>query len=495
MISDATILWIGPAATSLPLSVKQIEDMEEVKHLQSETAFKAICLNVEPRASLTDRLSDLAQPYRLIVDNSIHLDPLDELSFQPFYRDLSQVDQILADLEDYFYDQQYGDKFFNQDAILSPNFAAKAKVLGQTRLLFSKLESSGWSQVLAWKRNLYLDGKYPLYLKQDFHAQPGLELKVVIRAFDLEGRLAWEKEESLVSDQGFEVKTKIPLYLSFSLHVRGKGDLVLGPFHQRFSHGPYGQLLVGGQEEEGLIFYFHPGDRNPPLNVYFAGYRPAEGFEGYPMMKRLGAPFVLIADTRSEGGYFYLGNREFENKLVKRIENYLDQLNFRSQDLILSGLSMGTYGALYYASLLDPSAVIVGKPLIHLGDVAQHHKTLRPQEFGTALDLLLYEERALDETAVQRLNHHFWQAFSKTRWQGKTLALAYMQDDDYDPKAFSAILEALEDQEVHLISFSRPGRHNDQSQALVTWFTQVFEDILAQNFARKGREDWHAGDR
>lgn len=42
----------------------------------------------------------------------------------------------------------------------------------------------------------------------------------------------------------------------------------------------------------------------PPLNVYFSGYRTAEGFEGYYMMKRMNAPFLLIGDPRVEGGSF-----------------------------------------------------------------------------------------------------------------------------------------------------------------------------------------------
>lgn len=44
----------------------------------------------------------------------------------------------------------------------------------------------------------------------------------------------------------------------------------------------------------------------PPLNVYFSGYRPAEGFEGYFMMNKMNAPFILIGDPRLEGGSFYL---------------------------------------------------------------------------------------------------------------------------------------------------------------------------------------------
>ena len=42
------------------------------------------------------------------------------------------------------------------------------------------------------------------------------------------------------------------------------------------------------------IYTFHPGDLKPPLNVYFSGYRTAEGFEGYFMMKRMNAPATAL---------------------------------------------------------------------------------------------------------------------------------------------------------------------------------------------------------
>lgn len=55
-----------------------------------------------------------------------------------------------------------------------------------------------------------------------------------------------------------------------------------------------------------------------------------------------------------------MGSMELERQLIEIIQRYLQELHFTSDQLILSGLSMGTYGALYYASELSPGYVIVG---------------------------------------------------------------------------------------------------------------------------------------
>ncbi|MGV2549431.1 accessory Sec system protein Asp2, partial [Bacillus licheniformis] len=98
--------------------------------------------------------------------------------------------------------------------------------------------------------------------------------------------------------------------LSVSFYARGHGRARIGPLHYRHSRFGAGHFLPGGRRiadarREELFWYFHPGDLTPPLNIYFAGYRPAEGFEGYYMMAKLGHPFLLITDPRLEGGRFY----------------------------------------------------------------------------------------------------------------------------------------------------------------------------------------------
>ena len=53
--------------------------------------------------------------------------------------------------------------------------------------------------------------------------------------------------------------------------------------------------------------------------MYFSGYRP-EGFEGYFMMNKMNAPFILIGDPRLEGGSFYLGSETFEQGIINVIQ-------------------------------------------------------------------------------------------------------------------------------------------------------------------------------
>ena len=56
--------------------------------------------------------------------------------------------------------------------------------------------------------------------------------------------------------------------------------------HSRSSRRGYGFFIPGGEiyktsSGEEVFCYFEPGDMKPPLNVYFAGYKKREGFEGY----------------------------------------------------------------------------------------------------------------------------------------------------------------------------------------------------------------------
>ncbi|MTV72370.1 accessory Sec system protein Asp2, partial [Streptococcus pneumoniae] len=82
------------------------------------------------------------------------------------------------------------------------------------------------------------------------------------------------------------------------VEARGRGTIKLGNLHQRWSRKQFGKFVLGGNilhdsKRDEINYFFHPGDFKPPLTVYFAGYRPAEGFEGYFMMKTLGCPFIL----------------------------------------------------------------------------------------------------------------------------------------------------------------------------------------------------------
>lgn len=93
----------------------------------------------------------------------------------------------------------------------------------------------------------------------------------------------------------------------------------------------------------------------------------------------------------------------------------MEYLNFKEDDLILSGLSMGSFGALYYGSQLTPRAVIVGKPLVNIGRIAENMKLKRPNDFGTALDILMSQAGTFSKQNINHLNKRFWENLSKMK--------------------------------------------------------------------------------
>ncbi|WP_330873076.1 accessory Sec system protein Asp2, partial [Streptococcus suis] len=97
---------------------------------------------------------------------------------------------------------------------------------------------------------------------------------------------------------------------------------------------------------------------------------------------------------------FYLGSQELEDKIQGKIEEALDFLGFDSSQLILSGMSMGTFGASYYGAKLKPHGIVISKPLLSLGDMALAERLHRPGGFPTSLDLLYSTYQSMDQEAA-----------------------------------------------------------------------------------------------
>ena len=195
---------------------------------------------------------------------------------------------------------------------------------------------------------------------------------------------------------------------------------------------------------------------------------------------------MLIADPRLEGGNFYLGSEAFEQRLVAVIQEKLKLLGFKSSDLILSGLSMGTFGALYYASDLSPNSVIIGKPLTNIGTIALNERVLRPGGFPTALDMLYYNTGEITEESARKLDQRFWDKFAKGDYSNTTFAVAYMKQDDYDKDAFPMLFNTLKETRstARVLYKGLTGRHNDNSPGINKWFLKQYRNILFNNFQR-----------
>ena len=184
--------------------------------------------------------------------------------------------------------------------------------------------------------------------------------------------------------------TQVDAFMSFSIFARGHGKLNIKGIHSRYSRNGLGAFIVGAKRyvtsaREEIFAYFEPGDFKPPLTVYFSGHKTREGFEGYFMMKSMGTPFLLIAEQRLAGGGYYLGDEEYENMMVDILEEHINKLGFSRNQVILSGISMGSIGSLYYGAKLKPRALILGKPLANLGNIAANERLNRPGVFPESL--------------------------------------------------------------------------------------------------------------
>ena len=307
----------------------------------------------------------------------------------------------------------------------------------------------------------------------------------------------WAFDEEQMVDQVVVPGAKAKGTLCVTFEAKGQGWLSLGNVHFRWSRYEMGEFLPGGgrivdHDRREVNYYFNPGDLKPPLNVYFSGYRTAEGFEAFYMMRSFGAPFLLFADPRLEGTGFYLGSPEFEAQIKDRIKQTLDWLGFDHHQLNTSGLSAGTFGALYYGSQLGAHSIIIGKPLANLGDVAQKEQSVRYGGFPTSLDVANLHtsrevQRAGRKAIVKAMNQRFWQVFDQADLDETQLMLTYMRQDDYDDKTYHDMLAHLATTGKHpyLISRGLNGHHNDGAAETVIWFKKQYLTMMERDFNRR----------
>ncbi|MDF7668332.1 accessory Sec system protein Asp2 [Lactobacillus sp. ESL0703] len=400
-------------------------------------------------------------------------------------------------LNHYFYGRGEGYRITLSEFVLQKQFMANAKLVGNNYYDLKVAATHGWTKLGELRHSVYL----PLEMDEDiiieFQQLGSVELKVEAVCFSLNqskiiGRFSKSGKE-LHDGKLVIAGLKEATYFILQFYVRGEGNLHLGYIHIRRSLGKYGNIVLGAKTVNDdrhlsgdIAYLFNAGDLKPPLNVIFSGYHTAESFEGYRMMKNLQAPFLLISDLRYEGGGFYIGSDHFEQKVLAVIKSYLKKLNFTNQDLVLSGMSMGTYGAMYYGSQLNPGAIVIAKILLNIGTIAGNISIERPEDFRCASDLVLINEGANDKAAQKRMNDHMWRKLANSCFTNTTFALGYMENDDYDPNAFTELREFLvkRNPQVHLLSKGFPGRHNDDTPSIANWFVRQVGKTLKNKYQR-----------
>ncbi len=396
-------------------------------------------------------------------------------------------------LKNYF-EKSYGEKSRLNNFVVSRNFKGQISQMGGIGLSLYGDFSSKMSQVAYLRNNLPLTTDQPIEFWLEYQSDDTVHVALEvtqIRSGSLSDVVkTWTFDENALKETVVVDNPNEAGYLFMSIKAMGEGGLVLCGLHDRFSRKGEGVFLPGGDryitsEKEEIFCYFDPGDMKPPLNVYFSGYKTQEGFEGYYMMRKLGAPFLLVAEARLEGGGFYMGSTEYERTMVKAIQGYLDRLGFKHNELILSGISMGSSGALYYGCDFRPHAMIVGKPLASLGYIADNEALKRPGGFPTSLDVLNYQMGGSTREAIEALNKKFWDKFDQTDWSESNFVLSYMIEDDYDDSTYEIMLGKLGAVGGNIISRGVHGRHNDNSAAIVEWFVEQYNRILSDDFGRK----------
>lgn len=355
-----------------------------------------------------------------------------------------------------------------------------------------------WTALATWVQMTWSYGDWYETFYPECTSDEGVDVRFLVRIIEIEsGRLIASK--ILAADR---FQAGLPFYVGeksanimVSVQARGSGTITLGRMHVNRTREDYGHLFVGGQQifepqelAQGVSTYFDAGDMKPPLMVYFSGYHIAEVFEGNFMMRSFRAPYLLITDNRLGGGAFYFGTKKLEQQITDVIRKTLKRLGFGGHDLVLTGLSMGTTGALYYGAELLPKAIIIGKPLPEVGTIAQYGRLGRPDEFEVVNDMLMLLQGSNEEEALTAQNDHFWRQFSQADFGQTVLGIAYMREDDYQPDGFDHIYQELSKQNsrVQLLHKGISGRHNDNSPAITRWFVQITQFVLQRYFKRGG---------
>ncbi|PRI12082.1 accessory Sec system protein Asp2 [Leucobacter massiliensis] len=493
-----------------------------------------------------ESIDELIAPYTLLIDW-----PLREVfgaEHQHFFtrkavvfEDLAERQAVMEGLPRRFFARPFGEKLGVRAARLSPYHRGAGGHEGNTALAAELDREGECRQIVMWRENIRYENDRALELWPEFTRDPGCELELHLQLVQN------GSPEAIVFHRAYsEAELAEPIvfdhpvsgHLSASFFARGHGRVRIGPLHYRRSRLGTGHFLPGGRRivdhrREELFTYFHPGDLTPPFNVYFAGYRPSEGFEGYYLMASLGHPFLLVSDPRLEGGRFYLGSAELEGKLLAVIREHIEALGLGEEDVIFSGLSMGAFGALHYGAQFRAHAIIAGKPIIDLGHLAGRARLERPKDFLTSLDVVNFWDRDLVRTTgtirdpgsdpaaeshgaadPEGTSDPLELLFSKddpgrdpdlgthpvrdraavdaftrelvARWHGEPgfgdtrILLTYMQDDDYDDTAYVTLLASQTGKPTTVIARGYPGRHDDDSASIVTWFSNQYRRVISE---------------
>ncbi|CAK1238547.1 accessory Sec system protein Asp2 [Fructobacillus cardui] len=275
--------------------------------------------------------------------------------------------------------------------------------------------------------------------------------------------------------------------------AKGKGSLDLHNVHQRRSRHGLGYFLPGGRRdmtEDGqeVLSYFNPGTKKGPLVVLFVGTRLyVEGFEMMGPLSDLGYPYLLFTDSRTQGGAFMVGNEEYEDLVTEKIRSAQETARVTADELILTGYSMGSYAAMYYAGKVAADHLVLAKPIINLGTfTARGDFAHSGVNHDWILDVRYLLTGRLDQSDTKRLDQKLWHSLNQLTWRNGEVSLFTMTQDEYDGESLPKLLDYFRHNNVTVNRQQMPGHHEDQVDAMVEFLKK---EISRQAKAIK-QEGW-----
>ncbi len=445
-----------------------------------------------------NKLARITRAYSLFATENVNME---DVCTSRYFERRSGIYICTEDMQDFldneaekYYKNPYGEKFRPENLSFSQFFEGRISCRGNYDTVLEGDFGDEFTQIAYWKSNI------PIFEKQNIdlyfeHIKTGtveVELKVYKFYNGSVGDIqrVWKFDNNEVNDIITLKNDEIQGPLFVSVLARGQGSLEIISLHDRHSRDGIGYFLPGGDRivssrGEELFAYFDKGDLKPPLAIYFSGYRRQEGFEGYNMMRKLGCPVMLVTDPRLEGGAFYIENSDLEGRMLEYFNSKINELGFTNSDVIISGGSMGTFGSLYYASMILPHALILAKPLTELGVVAENERINRPGVFPTSLDLLMKNYGSLSIEAKEQFDGRMWEKFDKADWSNTKFIISYLYEDDYDTDGYQNILRHLESEGVQVYGKGTHGHHMDNHMTVMAWYKSQYDLMLEEDFNRK----------
>lgn len=485
--------WSSTHTVSEEIAWTYLETLEEIPPKPYDVVF----LDRNPSKWEISLLHKAVKAYTLFVTERVILKGMLQELFKCKMGRILKSDALKDFLQKelrYYYGKPYGEKYENVKLTVSQDFKGTIYWHGNCYLSLQGEFGDEFHQIAFWRNNIpvFQGQTIEFWLEYEKSAEIAISMTITLIERGSVSKIMnkWEFSEAALQ-QVVQIRNDWQDGVIFvSISAKGQGELKIIALHDRYSRCGHGHFLPGGErlvtsEREEVFCYFDPGDRKPPLNVYFSGYKTQEGFEGYNLMRSFGAPFLLISEARLRGGAFYMGSSEYEQMIVDVIKKYRWKLGFHYDEVILSGLSMGTFGALYYGCELHPYALILGKPLASIGNVAANETLNRPGGFPTSLDVLMKNYNSTSREAVELLNTRFWERFDRAYWKDTRFIVSYMIEDDYDADAYETMLSHLKADGVQVYGKGIHGRHNDRTKEIVNWFVSQYEKILKEDFGRE----------